>query len=65
MKEYNVAVCGATGVVGREMLKVLEERDFPIKKLLPLASERSIGKEIEFKGRKIKVELLNPMFSQI
>ncbi|MDP8254021.1 MAG: aspartate-semialdehyde dehydrogenase [Candidatus Kaelpia aquatica] len=66
MKEYNVAVCGATGVVGREMLKVLEERDFPIKKLLPLASERSIGKEIEFKGRKIKVELLEPdVFSDI
>jgi aspartate-semialdehyde dehydrogenase len=60
MKEYNVAVCGATGVVGREMLKVLEQRDFPLKNLLPLASERSIGKEIEFKGRKIKVGLLRP-----
>ncbi|MDP8217039.1 MAG: aspartate-semialdehyde dehydrogenase [Candidatus Kaelpia imicola] len=60
MKEYNVAVCGATGVVGSEMLKVLKERSFPIKKLLPLASERSIGKEIEFKGEKVRVELLKP-----
>ena len=60
MKEYNVAVCGATGVVGREMLRILEQRDFPIKRLLPLASERSVGKEIDFKGEKFKVELLNP-----
>ena len=66
MKEYNVAVCGATGVVGREMLRILEQRDFPIKRLLPLASERSVGKEIDFKGEKFKVELLSPdAFSNI
>ena len=53
----NVAVLGATGAVGREMLKVLEERNFPIGKLKLLASERSVGKLIEFKGEKIAVEL--------
>ena len=53
----NVAILGATGAVGREMLKVLEERNFPIGKLKLLASERSVGKLIEFKGEKIAVEL--------
>ncbi len=53
----NVAVLGATGAVGREMLKVLEERNFPIGKLKLLASERSVGKLIEFKGEQIAVEL--------
>jgi len=57
-EKYNVAVVGATGMVGQEMLAVLEERNFPINKIIPLASERSVGKEIEFKGQKIKVELL-------
>jgi len=55
MKKFNVAVLGATGAVGREMLKVLEERDFPIGELRLLASARSVGKEIEFKGQKIAV----------
>lgn len=58
MKEYNVAVMGATGAVGVEMLKILEERKFPLKSLKLLASERSAGKEMIFDGRKIKVELL-------
>ncbi|MBQ9952851.1 MAG: aspartate-semialdehyde dehydrogenase [Clostridia bacterium] len=53
----NVAILGATGAVGREMLKVLEERNFPIGKLKLLASERSVGKLIEFKGEQIAVEL--------
>ena len=53
----NVAILGATGAVGREMLKVLEERNFPVGKLKLLASERSVGKLIEFKGEKIAVEL--------
>ncbi|MBQ7089892.1 MAG: aspartate-semialdehyde dehydrogenase [Clostridia bacterium] len=53
----NVAVLGATGAVGREMLKVLEERNFPIGKLKLLASERSVGKLIPFKGENIAVEL--------
>ena len=56
MKLYNVAVLGATGAVGREMLKVLEERNFPIGELRLLASARSVGKEIEFKGKKIAVK---------
>ncbi len=59
MKKYNIAVAGATGVVGQEMMKVLEQRNFPVNKLLPLASERSLGKSVEFKGEKIKVELLS------
>ena len=50
-----VAVVGATGLVGTEMLKVLAERNFPVTELIPVASERSVGKEIEFKGRKYKV----------
>lgn len=50
-----VAVVGATGMVGEVMLKVLAERNFPITELIPVASEKSIGKEIEFKGNKYKV----------
>jgi aspartate-semialdehyde dehydrogenase len=50
-----VAVVGATGLVGTVMLKVLEERNFPVSELIPVASERSVGKEIEFKGKKFKV----------
>jgi aspartate-semialdehyde dehydrogenase len=50
-----VAVVGATGMVGRMMLKVLEEREFPVDRLFPAASERSIGKEIIFRGKPVKV----------
>ena len=50
-----VAVVGATGLVGSEMLKVLAARNFPVTELIPVASERSKGKEIEFKGKKYKV----------
>jgi aspartate-semialdehyde dehydrogenase len=50
-----VAVVGATGMVGGVMLKVLEEQNFPVTELLPVASERSAGKEISFKGKKYKV----------
>lgn len=50
-----VAVVGATGLVGSEMLTVLAERNFPVTELIPVASERSRGKEIEFKGKKYKV----------
>jgi len=50
-----VAVVGATGLVGSEMLNVLAERNFPVTELIPVASERSKGKEIEFKGKKFKV----------
>jgi len=50
-----VAVVGATGLVGSEILTVLAERNFPVTELIPVASERSKGKEIEFKGKKYKV----------
>ncbi len=55
---YNVAVAGATGLVGRTMIKVLEELDFPVKELIPLASSRSAGTEIQFKGKSVKVKTL-------
>jgi aspartate-semialdehyde dehydrogenase len=50
-----VAVVGATGLVGTKMLEVLAERNFPVTELLPVASEKSIGKEVTFKGKKYKV----------
>jgi len=50
-----VAVVGATGLVGSKMLQILEERNFPVSELIPVASERSVGKEVEFKGKKYKV----------
>jgi len=50
-----VAVVGATGLVGTKMLQVLAERNFPVTDLLPVASEKSVGKEVEFKGKKYKV----------
>ena len=50
-----VAVVGATGLVGTKMLQVLAERNFPVTELIPVASERSIGKEVEFKGKNYKV----------
>ncbi|MDR2791033.1 MAG: aspartate-semialdehyde dehydrogenase [Campylobacteraceae bacterium] len=55
MRKYNVAVVGATGAVGEELFRILEEQKFPIKNILPLASEKSAGKEIEFCGKNIKV----------
>lgn len=58
MKGYNVAVVGATGAVGREMVKVLEERNFSVKSLKLLASERSAGERIKFKGEDVLVEIL-------
>jgi aspartate-semialdehyde dehydrogenase len=50
-----IAVVGATGLVGTKMLEVLAERNFPVTELIPVASERSVGKEITFKGKKYKV----------
>ncbi len=55
MKNYTVAVLGATGAVGREMLKIMEERNFPVGKLIPLASARSAGKTVPFRGEEITV----------
>jgi aspartate-semialdehyde dehydrogenase len=59
MSSYNVAVVGATGAVGNEMIKVLEERNFPVRELTLLASERSLGVEIKFHGKPIPVKVLN------
>src|SRR5919202_2568548 len=53
-----VAVVGATGLVGSKMLQVLEERDFPVTELIPVASEKSVGKEVSFKGKKYKVVIM-------
>ena len=50
-----IAVVGATGLVGSKMLQVLEERNFPVTELIPVASEKSVGKEVTFKGKKYKV----------
>lgn len=57
-KGLNVAVVGATGAVGTQMLRMLEERRFPIKSLSALASERSAGRRVSFNGRTVKVEQL-------
>jgi len=54
--KYNVAVMGATGAVGEEMLKILEQRNFPVDKLVLLASVRSVGKKYRYKGREIAVQ---------
>lgn len=56
MKTYTVAVLGATGAVGREMLKILEERSFPVGKLVPLASARSAGKTVPFRGEEVTIQ---------
>ena len=57
MKKYNIAILGATGAVGREMLKVLEERNFPMGELRLLASARSVGKKITYCGKEYEVQL--------
>jgi aspartate-semialdehyde dehydrogenase len=58
MTGYNIAIVGATGLVGRKMLQILEERNFPVKDLKLLASERSEGIELSFNGERLKVEKL-------
>ena len=57
MKMYTVAVLGATGAVGQEMIKILQERNFPVGKLVPLASARSAGKTLKFKGEDVEIQL--------
>ena len=57
MKLYTVAILGATGAVGQEMMRILEERNFPVGKLVPLASARSAGKTMKFKGEDVTIEL--------
>ena len=56
---YKVAVVGATGAVGQQMVACLEERNFPVAELVPLASERSLGKKVTFLGKEITVEVLS------
>ena len=58
MKRYNVAVVGANGAVGTEMIEILEEVGFPVNRLVPLASARSAGKTVEYKGSEIKIQEL-------
>ena len=60
MNSCNVAVIGATGAVGQVFLRIAEERDFPVDKIRLCASERSIGKKLEFRGKQIGVELCTP-----
>jgi aspartate-semialdehyde dehydrogenase len=60
MRKYKVAIAGATGAVGREMMRVLEEREFPVGELVPLASERSEGHKLEFMGEEVTVRRLKP-----
>ena len=59
MSKFNVAVVGATGAVGREMIKILGERNFPINDLILLASERSVGESVHFMKKELKVQELN------
>ena len=56
MKQYTVAVLGATGAVGQEMIKILQERNFPVGKLIPLASARSAGKTLKFNGEEVTIQ---------
>jgi len=65
MKKYNVAVVGANGAVGEEILRVLEEIDFPLAKLVPLASVRSAGKTVEYNGEEHTIlELTQEVFEE-
>ncbi len=64
-KKYNVAVVGANGAVGEEILTILQEIDFPLNKLVPLASARSVGKTVEFNGQSLPIiELTNDIFKE-
>jgi len=65
MKNYNVAVVGASGAVGEEILRIFEEIDFPLAKLVPLASSRSAGNTVEFKGKELVIkELTETVFEE-
>ncbi|MDA3946871.1 MAG: aspartate-semialdehyde dehydrogenase [Helicobacteraceae bacterium] len=65
MANYNVAVVGASGAVGEEILRVLEEIDFPLNKLVPMASSRSAGNTVEFNGKEIVIkELTETVFAE-
>jgi aspartate-semialdehyde dehydrogenase len=57
-EQFDVAVVGATGLVGQTMIEILEQREFPVGNLHALASERSVGKTVEFRGKHVKVQAL-------
>jgi aspartate-semialdehyde dehydrogenase len=64
-KKYNVAVVGANGAVGEEILTILAEIDFPLNKLVPLASARSVGKKVEYNGQELPIiELTKDVFEK-
>lgn len=64
-KKQKIAIVGATGAVGEELLNVLDELDFPVESILPLASAKSVGSEVEFKGKAYKVkELTENVFKE-
>ena len=66
MSEFDVAIVGATGAVGEVMLEILEARDFPVRELYLLASERSEGKKLQFRGKSVTVQSLETFdFSQV
>ncbi len=60
MSDKVVAILGATGVVGTQMIQCLEERDFPVARLVPLASARSVGKKVSFRGQEVDVAEARP-----
>ena len=60
MKKYNVAVVGASGAVGEEIIRIFEEIDFPLERLVPMASSRSAGNTIDFKGDEVVIKELTP-----
>ncbi len=59
MKSYNIAIVGATGLVGQKMIRVLEARKFPVKQLIPIASARSKGEKVTFRGSAIEVQAIS------
>ena len=59
MSQYNVAIVGATGLVGETLISLLEDRDFPVSSLMPLASERSKNRQVQFKDENIGIQVLN------
>ena len=65
MSSYNIAIVGATGAVGEEILRVLDEINFPVKDILPLASAKSAGEKVEFRGKEYVVrELTDSTFDE-
>ncbi|RMH98923.1 MAG: aspartate-semialdehyde dehydrogenase [Calditrichaeota bacterium] len=60
MTQYTVAVVGATGLVGQKMIEVLEARAFPVKELIPVASQESAGQRVTFRGQSLRVQALSP-----